>query len=136
MSWEGYIDHLMVPLPHGGTLESSAIVGHDGGVWAQSPDFPAITPDQVAALMRGFASIDEVGHTGDLGGSGFLLGEHKYQVVPGDPDVIRGKSKGGGCTVKKTNTALVIGIYKEPVTPGDCNVIVENLGDYLKESSY
>jgi hypothetical protein len=37
----------------------------------------------------------------------------------------------GGCTIKKTNTALLIGIYAEPVQPGECNVIVENLGDYL-----
>lgn len=36
----------------------------------------------------------------------------------------------------QTNTALVIGIYNEPVPAGDCNVIVENLGDYLKESQY
>ena len=33
--------------------------------------------------------------------------------------------------IKKTNTAMVIGIYDEGVQGGDCNVIVENLGDYL-----
>lgn len=37
----------------------------------------------------------------------------------------------GGATVKKTNMALVIGIYEEPMTPGQCNMIVERLGDYL-----
>lgn len=37
----------------------------------------------------------------------------------------------GGVTVKKTNQALVIGIYDEPLTPGQCNMIVERLGDYL-----
>lgn len=36
-------------------------------------------------------------------------------------------------TIKRTNGALVIGIYGEGVTPGECNVVVENLGDYLKE---
>lgn len=39
----------------------------------------------------------------------------------------------GGVTVKKTNQALVIGIYEEPLTPGQCNMIVERLGDYLVE---
>lgn len=29
--------------------------------------------------------------------------------------------------MKKTNTAIVIGIYSEGVAPGDCNVVVENL---------
>ena len=43
-----YIEHLMVDLPHGGKLSSAAIVGQDGGVWAQSPDFPAVTPEQVS----------------------------------------------------------------------------------------
>lgn len=39
----------------------------------------------------------------------------------------------GGVTVKKTNQALVIGIYDEPMTPGQCNMVVERLGDYLVE---
>lgn len=37
----------------------------------------------------------------------------------------------GGACVKKTNQALIIGIYDEPMTPGQCNMIVERLGDYL-----
>lgn len=39
----------------------------------------------------------------------------------------------GGVTVKKTTLALVIGIYDEPMTPGQCNMVVERLGDYLIE---
>jgi hypothetical protein len=27
----------------------------------------------------------------------------------------------------------VIGIYNEPITPGECNIVVERLGDYLVE---
>ncbi|KAH1089427.1 hypothetical protein J1N35_016684 [Gossypium stocksii] len=37
----------------------------------------------------------------------------------------------GGVTVKKTNLVLIIGIYDEPMTSGQCNMIVERLGDYL-----
>lgn len=55
-------------------------------------------------------------------------------VVGGDAgEVIRGKLGQGGCTIKKTASAIVIGIYAEGVQPGDCNVIVENLGDYLMQ---
>lgn len=126
----------MVDLPHGGKLSSAAIVGQDGGVWAQSEGFPAITPDQIAAIMAGFASYEKSGHAGELGSTGIKLGEEKFQVVPGDDTVLRGKSKGGGCTVRRSTTALVIGIWAEPVTPGDCNVIVENLGDYLVGLGY
>jgi profilin len=39
----------------------------------------------------------------------------------------------GGITVKKTGQALIIGIYDEPMTPGQCNMVVERLGDYLVE---
>jgi hypothetical protein len=39
--------YLQVDLPNGGKIKAAAIVGHDGGVWAQSADFPAITPEQV-----------------------------------------------------------------------------------------
>ncbi|KAM1224478.1 hypothetical protein ACFX2G_044327 [Malus domestica] len=39
----------------------------------------------------------------------------------------------GGITIKKTSQALLIGIYDEPVTPGQCNIVVERLGDYLIE---
>lgn len=86
--------------------------------------------------MAGFASIEKDGHAGELGGTGIKLGDAKYQVAPGDESVIRGKSKGGGCCIKRTNTALVVGIYDEPVVAGDCNVIVENLGDYLKSMEF
>lgn len=37
----------------------------------------------------------------------------------------------GGVTVKKTSQALIIGIYDEPMNAGQCNMIVERLGDYL-----
>lgn len=40
----------------------------------------------------------------------------------------------GGVTIKKTNQALVFGIYEEPMAPGQCNMVVERLGDYLIES--
>ncbi|KAG5523496.1 hypothetical protein RHGRI_035337 [Rhododendron griersonianum] len=39
----------------------------------------------------------------------------------------------GGVTIKKTGQALIFGIYEEPVTPGQCNMVVERLGDYLVE---
>ena len=42
----------------------------------------------------------------------------------------------GGITVKKTNLALIIGIYDEPMTAGQCNMIVERLGDYLIDQSF
>ncbi|AQK94983.1 profilin homolog2 [Zea mays] len=69
-----------------------------------------------------------------LAATGLFLGPTKYMVIQGEPGaVIRGKKGSGGITVKKTGQALVVGIYDEPMTPGQCNMVVERLGDYLLE---
>ncbi|KAG5244224.1 hypothetical protein OIU77_031253 [Salix suchowensis] len=128
MSWQQYVDeHLMCDID-GNTLTSAAIIGHDGSVWAQSATFPQFTAEEVAAIMKDF---DE---PGSLAPTGLFLGGTKYMVIQGEPGaVIRGKKGSGGVTIKKTSQALIIGVYDEPLTPGQCNMIVERLGDYLYE---
>ena len=69
---------------------------------------------------------------GAVAASGLRIGDKKFISIGGIPgECLRGRKGAGGCTIKKTNTAMVIGIYDEGVQGGDCNVIVENLGDYL-----
>ncbi|KAJ6743506.1 PROFILIN [Salix viminalis] len=125
MSWQQYVDeHLMCDID-GNTLTSAAIIGHDGSVWAQSATFPQFTPEEVAAIMKDF---DE---PGSLAPTGLFLGGTKYMVIQGEPGaVIRGKKGSGGVTIKKTSQALIIGVYDEPLTPGQCNMIVERLVDF------
>lgn len=109
-------------------LTAAAILGLDGSVWAQSPSFPKFKPEEISAITKDF---DE---PGTLAPTGLHLGGTKYMVIQGEPGaVIRGKKGAGGICVKKTGQALVIGIYDEPVTPGQCNMVVEKLGDYLTE---
>ncbi|XP_015613794.2 profilin-A-like [Oryza sativa Japonica Group] len=128
MSWQTYVDeHLMCEI-EGHHLTSAAIVGHDGTVWAQSAAFPQFKPEEMTNIMKDF---DEPGF---LAPTGLFLGPTKYMVIQGEPGaVIRGKKGSGGITVKKTGQALVVGIYDEPMTPGQCNMVVERLGDYLVE---
>jgi len=128
MSWQTYVDeHLMCEI-EGHHLTSAAIIGHDGTVWAQSTAFPQFKPEEMTNIMKDF---DEPGF---LAPTGLFLGPTKYMVIQGEPGaVIRGKKGSGGITVKKTGQALVIGIYDEPMTPGQCNMVVERLGDYLVE---
>ncbi|PSS20834.1 Profilin-4 like [Actinidia chinensis var. chinensis] len=103
-----------------------AIVRHDGSIWAQSSSFPQFKPDDITGIMNDFA---EPGH---LAPTGLQLGGTKYMVIQGEPGaVIRGKKGSGGITIKKTGQVLVFGIYEEPVTPGQCNMVIERLGDYL-----
>lgn len=93
MSWQTYIDeHLMCQLPGGGQLQHAAIVGQDGGVWAQSGSFPEISGDEVAALVQGLTDSSQ------LAQSGVRIGGEKYMMVAGEPgEVIRGKKGAGGC---------------------------------------
>ena len=127
MSWQSYVDdHLLCELPSGGQISAAAILGEDGGVWAESPDFPTVSEEQIAAINKEFSK------SGTLAQTGLRLGDVKYMVVAGDEGaVIRGRKGAGGVTIKKTTTALVVGVYQEGVQPGDVNMVVENLGDYL-----
>uniref|UniRef100_A0A7N0UZ00 Profilin n=1 Tax=Kalanchoe fedtschenkoi TaxID=63787 RepID=A0A7N0UZ00_KALFE len=130
MSWQSYVDdHLMCDIEGTGNhLTSAAIIGQDGSVWAQSSTFPQFKAAEVTAILKDF---DE---PGSLAPTGLHLGGTKYMVIAGEPGaVIRGKKGSGGVTVKRTGQALIFGIYDEPVTPGQCNMIVERLGDYLVE---
>ncbi|KAL6606665.1 hypothetical protein ACP70R_042318 [Stipagrostis hirtigluma subsp. patula] len=131
MSWQAYVDdHLMCEID-GQHLTASAIIGLDGSVWAQSEKFPQFKPEEIAAIIKDF---DE---PGTLAPTGLFLGGTKYMVIQGEPGVvIRGKKGTGGITVKKTGMAVIIGIYDEPMTPGQCNMVVERLGDYLVEQGY
>ncbi|CAM8938106.1 hypothetical protein QQ045_014001 [Rhodiola kirilowii] len=131
MSWQTYVDdHLMCEI-EGNYLTSAAIIGHDGSVWAQSPNFPQYKPQEITAMMKDFEE------PGSLAPTGLFLGGTKYMVIAGEAGaVIRGKKGSGGVTVKKTVMSLIIGIYDEPMTPGQCNLIVERLGDYLVEQGF
>ncbi|KAJ6348191.1 hypothetical protein OIU76_004629 [Salix suchowensis] len=83
-------------------------------------------PEEISSIMKDF---DE---PGSLAPTGLYLAGTKYMVIQGEAGaVIRGKKGSGGITVKKTAQALILGIYEEPLTPGQCNMIVERLGDYL-----
>ncbi|XP_077235156.1 profilin-like [Tasmannia lanceolata] len=126
MSWQTYVDeHLMCDID-GQHLSAAAIMGLDGSVWAQSDSFPQFKPEEINAIVNDF------NEPGSLAPTGLYLGSTKYMVIQGEAGaVIRGKKGSGGITIKKTNQAMVIGIYEEPLTPGQCNIIVERLGDYL-----
>ncbi|KAI5662727.1 hypothetical protein M9H77_22050 [Catharanthus roseus] len=128
MSWQQYVDEHLLCEIEGNKLSAAAIIGQDGSVWAQSSTFPQFKIEEINAIMKDFEE------PGSLAPTGLFLGGTKYMVIQGEPGaVIRGKKGPGGATVKKTNQALIIGIYDEPMTPGQCNMVVERLGDYLIE---
>ncbi|OAE27401.1 hypothetical protein AXG93_2015s1300 [Marchantia polymorpha subsp. ruderalis] len=100
----------------------------DGNVWAQSANFPELQGDEIDKVVKGFVDAAQISM------HGLYLGGLKYMVIQGEPgQVLRGKKGTGGVCIKKTNSALVIGLYEDPTKPGECNIVVERLGDYLYE---
>ena len=125
MSWQDYIDTQLV----GKDLKEAVIAGHDGNVWAKSQNFN-VTPNEIQAILNNY------GNQGSLASSGFSLGGTKYFYLSGDDEVIRGKQGKGGVHCVKTNQALLVGVYEEPMAPGTAAQITEKLGDYLKGVGY
>eukprot|EP00798_Chlamydomonas_sp_ICE-L_P007457 gene7457-598_t len=126
-----YVDkNLMCAVDHEShTLTSAAILGLEGGVWAQNDKFPAVTQEQILGMVAVLG--------GNNPGS-FMIGDIKFMVLGSDdPETkLRGKCTGGGCSVSKTSLGLVVGIWNEPVTAGQCNQVVETLAQYLIDNNY
>nr|GEZ38103.1 A-Chain A, crystal structure of Mugwort Allergen Art V 4 [Tanacetum cinerariifolium] len=92
--------------------------------------FDKFKPNEIDAIIK------EFNEAGQLAPTGLLLGGAKYMVIQGEAGaVIRGKKGAGGICIKKTGQAMVFGIYDEPVAPGQCNMVVERLGDYLLDQA-
>nr|XP_034593488.1 uncharacterized protein LOC117855288 isoform X1 [Setaria viridis]XP_034593489.1 uncharacterized protein LOC117855288 isoform X1 [Setaria viridis]TKW13933.1 hypothetical protein SEVIR_5G133400v2 [Setaria viridis] len=101
-----------------------------------APSGPSPTPSR-RSVNRVAAIMNDFNEPGSLAPTGLYLGGSKYMVIQGEPGaVIRGKKGPGGVTIKKTNMAIIIGIYEEPMTPGQCNMVVERLGDYLVDQGF
>lgn len=67
MSWQDYIDTQLI----GKDLKRAVIAGHDGNVWAKSPDFN-VTPSELQTLLTNY------GNQESLASAGFSLGGQKY----------------------------------------------------------
>ena len=121
MSWQEYVDNQLVGT---GLVESAAIVGLDGSIWAKTANF-----DLQAAEAKTFATnYTKVSH---FQANGVVLAKTKYVFLSGTDRVLRGKKDKEGIHCMKTNTGIIIAIYGEPATPQEVANVVEKLGDYL-----
>ena len=50
--------------------------------------------------------------------------------------IIRAKKGTGGIHLMKTVQALILSSYADPITPEQCAVVTEKLGDYLIEKGF
>ncbi|RRT67197.1 hypothetical protein BHM03_00003544 [Ensete ventricosum] len=77
-----------------------------------------------------------VGHDGSVWAQSELFPQVSSLLLSVCLPVYAYRLGSGGVTIKKTNLALIFGIYVEPMTPGQCNMVVERLGDYLFDQGF
>mmetsp|Transcript_124479 Transcript_124479/g.175639 ORF Transcript_124479/g.175639 Transcript_124479/m.175639 type:complete len:128 (-) Transcript_124479:53-436(-) len=122
MSWQSYVDSNLVGT---GACTSAAIIGHDGNTWATSAGF-AVSPAEGKTIVAGFSN------SGGLAASGIVAGGTKYMFLRAvDDRSIMGRKGTAGIHCVKTGKAVLVAIYDQPITPGQCSVVVEKLADYL-----
>ncbi|KAG6330186.1 hypothetical protein ID866_8903 [Astraeus odoratus] len=137
MSWQGdfcSIHFVDKGLLEGGIIREAAILGLDGGVWAQSAGCN-VSHEEQSAIIKGLKDppLREIS-----------IGDRKYRCTMSTLDMIWGtarceEGKGGGrggCLIKKTNKAVIVAEYPPRSTHGDVMAGVEELGEYLIKKGY
>eukprot|EP01113_Clastostelium_recurvatum_P012630 TRINITY_DN16561_c0_g1_i1.p1 TRINITY_DN16561_c0_g1~~TRINITY_DN16561_c0_g1_i1.p1 ORF type:complete len:126 (-),score=11.98 TRINITY_DN16561_c0_g1_i1:161-538(-) len=125
MSWQGYTDQLV-----GHELTHGMIIGMDGNVWSSTPLGCRLGLREGMCLVEAFN--DPVG----IYDNGLNLMGFRYIVLRAGDRAIYAKRGAGGVAAVKTGKCIVVGIYDEHVQPGQANVVVEKMADYLIENGY
>jgi len=126
MSWQDYVDNQLLA---SACVSRAAIAGHDGGIWAKSDGFE-VTKEELAKLVLGFDK-QEI-----LTSGGVTLAGQRYIYLSGSDRVVRAKLGRNGVHCMKTQQAVIVSIYEDPVQPQQAASIVEKLGDYLIACGY
>jgi len=121
MSWQNYVDDQLMS---SGLVEKAVIAGHDGTTWAKTDNINP-SQDELAKLASSFADQTP------LTMCGVVIDGQKYVYLSGTDKVIRCKSGKSGIHCMKTNQAVLIAVFTEPVQAQQVATVVENLGEYL-----
>jgi len=159
--WQSYIDQIVNKMDYNtnefsvtGICDEAAIYGHDGSAWAWSPGFPELKVSSFT--VEGMTAADTKTHQVDEfqcalkaadgnrnpSEAGIILGGEKYMFTSNNDGLTQlSRRGGGGASLMKTNTALVIAFWKKdkPFTggkngvqnAGDCAMQVEAMAKYL-----
>lgn len=126
MSWQDYVDKQLMASR---CVTKAAIAGHDGNVWAKSESFE-ISKDEVAKIVAGFDNESL------LTSGGVTIAGTRYIYLSGTDRIIRAKLGKVGVHCMKTQQAVVISLYEEPIQPQQAASVVEKLGEYLITCGY
>eukprot|EP00297_Palpitomonas_bilix_P016384 CAMPEP_0113884272 /NCGR_PEP_ID=MMETSP0780_2-20120614/10159_1 /TAXON_ID=652834 /ORGANISM="Palpitomonas bilix" /LENGTH=122 /DNA_ID=CAMNT_0000871861 /DNA_START=94 /DNA_END=462 /DNA_ORIENTATION=- /assembly_acc=CAM_ASM_000599 len=122
MSWDAYC----VNLKASGSIETCAILGLDGGVWAQD-GFDGANAADIAKLM-----------SNPQGGGTLTLNGLKHLVLRATGNAVYTRKGSKGSCIAKSGKAVVVGTYdtEQSHSAGNCNLAVEKLAEYLSAQGY
>ncbi|KAF9356224.1 profilin, required for normal timing of actin polymerization in response to thermal stress [Mortierella sp. AD094] len=126
MTWQAYVDDNLVGT---GKVSKAAIYGHDGSLWAVTPGF-SIEAAEFDKLFKAFDNPNDVQE------NGLYLEGQKYYYLRSGENSIYARLGATGVTCVKTSKAVLVGHYDEKMQAGECTVVVEALGDYLRGQKY
>ncbi|KAG0204714.1 profilin, required for normal timing of actin polymerization in response to thermal stress [Mortierella sp. GBA30] len=126
MSWQAYVDSNLLGT---GKVEKAAIFGIDGSLWATSKGFN-VGAVEIQKLIAAFNDTNEIA------ANGLYLEGKKYFYLRSGENSIYARLGAAGVTCVKTTQAILVGHYAETMQAGDCTVVVESLGDYLRGTGY
>ncbi|KAG5177589.1 profilin [Tribonema minus] len=150
MSWNEYITSSLLS---SGVIVQGAILGKaDMQLYAEEGGFQLVSGYEAAVTnddgSQKNETIDEVAamqgffESGSNPKFGFRMNQVKYQLMrKQDGPTLYLKCSSGGACVAATNTLVIVGIYKASGNDAmaaqvACNSAVENLADYLRQSSF
>ncbi|KAG0024453.1 profilin, required for normal timing of actin polymerization in response to thermal stress [Entomortierella chlamydospora] len=127
MSWQAYVDENLIGT---GKVSKAAIFGLDGGLWAVTPGF-SIEAAELDKLIKAFDDANDVQE------KGLYLEGQKYYYLRSSHNSVYARLGTTGVTCVKTNQAVLVGYYDESKQKaGECTMVVEALGDYLRSQGY
>jgi len=121
MSWQAYVDTNLLGT---GKIAKAAILGQQGGVWAESPGFK-ISPQEQDAILKAYTNADK------LRAEGIRLAGKKYFTISVEGRTIQGKIGADGTVIVQTKQAILVVVYAGPVQAPEVTPVVESLADYL-----
>lgn len=120
-SWQDYVDkHLIASR----CITKAAIAGHDGTIWATSQGFN-VSKEEISKIIAGFENQNL------LTACGVTLSGIRFIYLSGTDKVIRAKLGKVGVHCMKTQQAVVVSFYEDPIQPQQVASVVEKLGDHL-----
>ncbi|XP_023325264.1 profilin, partial [Eurytemora carolleeae] len=113
MSWQSYVDDQLLATK---VVTKAVIAGHDGSIWATSEGFKVTTED-IKKILANFENRDL------LAQNGITVAETRYIYLSSTDRVLRARKGNSGVHVMKTEQAVIICQYEEPVVPEQCAAV-------------